>query len=31
MGNLSVGYIDDSYLQADTYELCVQNIIDSVT
>lgn len=31
MEHLSVGYIDDSYLQADTYELCVQNIIDFVT
>lgn len=30
MGHLSVSYIDDSYLQADTYEQCVQNVIDTV-
>jgi len=31
MGHLSVSYIDDSYLQADTYEKCVTNIIDTIT
>eukprot|EP00794_Sanderia_malayensis_P010313 gene10313-11382_t len=30
-GHLSVAYIDDSYLQADTYDKCVKNIIDTVT
>ena len=30
-GHLSVAYIDDSYLQADTYDNCVKNIIDTVT
>ena len=33
MGHLSVSYIDDSYLQADTklyYEQCVQNVIDTI-
>ena len=31
MGHLSVAYIDDSYLQADTYDHCVENVIDTVT
>lgn len=31
MGHLSVAYIDDSYLQADLYDHCVQNVIDTVT
>ena len=31
LGHLSVAYIDDSYLQADTYELCVQNVIDTLS
>ena len=31
MGHLSVAYIDDSYLQADIYDHCVQNVIDTVT
>ena len=31
MGHLSVAYIDDSYLQADLYDYCVQNVIDTVT
>ena len=31
MGHLSVSYIDDSYLQADSYEMCVRNIIDTAT
>jgi len=31
MGHLSVAYIDDSYLQADLYDDCVQNVIDTVT
>ena len=26
-----MAYIDDSYLQADTYELCVQNVIDTLS
>ena len=30
LGHLSVAYIDDSYLQGDTYELCVQNVIDTL-
>ena len=30
MGHLSVAYIDDSYLQADFYHHCVQNVIDTV-
>ena len=30
LGHL-VAYIDDSYLQADTYELCVQNVIDTLS
>ena len=29
MGHLSVAY--DSYLQADTYDHCVENVIDTVT
>lgn len=31
MGHLSVAYIDDSYLQADLYDHCLQNVIDTVT
>ena len=31
LGHLSVAYIDDSYLQADTYELCVRNVIDTLS
>ena len=31
LGHLSVAYIDDSYLQADTYELCVHNVIDTLS
>ncbi|KXJ15837.1 Retrovirus-related Pol polyprotein from transposon 412 [Exaiptasia diaphana] len=31
MGHLSVSYIDDSYLQAGSYGVCVSNIIDTVT
>lgn len=31
MGHLSSGYIDDSYLQGDTYEECHHNIIDTAT
>ena len=33
LGYLSVAYryIDDSYLQADTYELCVHNVIDTLS
>lgn len=31
LGHLSVAYIDDSYLQADTYELCVQNVFDTLS
>ena len=29
-GHLSVGFIDDSYLQGDDYEQCVKNITDTV-
>ena len=31
LGNLTVAYIDDSYLSADTYELCVHNVIDTLS
>ena len=31
LGHLSVAYTDDSYLQADTYELCVHNVIDTLS
>lgn len=31
MGHLSVAYIDDFYLEADIYDLCVQNVIDTIT
>ena len=31
LGHLSVAYIDDSYLQAATYELCVHNVIDTLS
>jgi hypothetical protein len=31
LGHLSSGYIDDSYLQGDSYEDCVNNVIDTVT
>ena len=31
LGHLSVANIDDSYLQADTYELCVHNVIDTLS
>ena len=31
MGHVSVAYIDDSYLKADTYDHCVENVIDTVT
>ena len=30
LGHLSLGYIDDSYLQGDTYGECMQNIKDTV-
>jgi len=30
-GHLSVGYIDDSYLQAAEFALCVHNITDTIT
>ena len=30
LGHLSVAYIDDSYLQGDTYEECLQNTIDTI-
>jgi hypothetical protein len=30
-GHLSVGCIDDSYLQGDDYEQCVRNITDTVS
>lgn len=30
LGHLSVAYIDDSYLQGDTYEECLQNLIDTI-
>ena len=29
-GHVTVGYIDDSYLQGDTYEECNQNVQDTV-
>ena len=31
LGHRSVAYIDDSYLQADTYELCVHNLMDTLS
>lgn len=30
-GHLSVGYIDDSYLQAAEFAHCVHNITDTIT
>ena len=30
LGHLSVAYIDDLYLQGDTYEECLQNAIDTI-
>ena len=30
LGNVSVAYIDDSYLQGDTNEECLQNTIDTI-
>ncbi|XP_068704131.1 uncharacterized protein [Montipora foliosa] len=30
LGHLSLGYLDDSYLQGDTYGECMQNIKDTV-
>ena len=29
-GHINVGYIDDSYLQGDTYKECKHNVQDSV-
>ena len=31
MGHLNSGYIDDSYLQGDTYAECHKNVIDTIT
>ena len=30
LGHLSVAYIDDLYLQGDTFEECLQNTIDTI-
>ena len=30
LGHLNVAYIDDSFLQSDTYEECVQNVSDTL-
>ena len=29
-GHTSVVYVDDSYLQGDTYESCLQNVNDTI-